>query len=102
MLLADVFSLHGQEQLQLRALDTAAALASVQHALGAHDSKTREGVERAAVSRLALAVECGLAGMSIYIYIYVYVNKYLYICIHLYVYLYIYIHIYKYTCMHVC
>jgi len=77
MLLADVFSLHGQEQLQLRALETAAALSSVQHALGAHDIKTSEGAERAAVGRLALAVECGLAGMSIYIYICTYICMYM-------------------------
>ena len=57
LLLADVFSLHGQEQLQLRALETAASLASVREDDAANDTSEH------AVSRLALAVDCGLSGL---------------------------------------
>jgi hypothetical protein len=63
LLLADVFSLHGQEQLQLRALETAASLASVRERGAAGEGGAADGTSKHEVSRLALAVDCGLSGL---------------------------------------
>ncbi len=84
LLLADVLSLHGQEQLQARAMETAAALASAQqgggggsgggggvegHSDAAQRAGTGEvecgggGAGGGDLTRLALAVECALAGL---------------------------------------
>ena len=83
LLLADVLSLHGQEQLQARAMQTAVALASAQQGggrsgggggvAGHSDAAQRAGVGEVKfggggagggdMTRLALAVECALAGL---------------------------------------
>jgi hypothetical protein len=84
LLLADVLSLHGQEQLQARAMETAAALASAQQGGGGgsgggggveghSDAAQRAGAGEVEcggggaggrdLTRLALAVECALAGL---------------------------------------